>query len=120
MYSVHIIIAGVVVGEITEYRGRVEIGGVYSALSWCVHHNFVRDGRYSERGGRAPPPSPAMRQFFNLECSPESGRCHSVYSVGEILFIKIESAKPFVFHNLLTFGSTTNTKLAEHIINSIA
>jgi hypothetical protein len=32
MYIVHIIMAGVVVGEITEYRGRVEIGGgVYSA-----------------------------------------------------------------------------------------
>ncbi len=27
IYTVHIIMAGVVVGEITEYRDRVEIGG---------------------------------------------------------------------------------------------
>jgi hypothetical protein len=57
MYIVHIIMAGVVVGEIAEYRGRVEIGGgVYSALSWCEHHNFVRDGRYMKGWACTPHP----------------------------------------------------------------
>ncbi len=33
-------------------------------------------------GGRAPPPSAAWADFsIMLECTPESGRCHSVYSV---------------------------------------
>jgi len=33
----------------STYRGREEIGRVYLP-SWNVHYNFVRDGRYSERG----------------------------------------------------------------------
>jgi hypothetical protein len=33
----------------SRYCDGVEIGGVY-LRSWSVHHNFVRDGRYSERG----------------------------------------------------------------------
>ncbi len=38
--------------EYGTYRGRVEIWGLYlpSQLERTVHHNFVRDGRYSERG----------------------------------------------------------------------
>jgi hypothetical protein len=42
-------------GDLTPfltYGGRVEMGGgVFLPLSWSVHNNFVRDGRYSERGG---------------------------------------------------------------------
>jgi hypothetical protein len=34
--------------------------------------------------GRAPPPSPAWANFsIMMECRPESGRCHSVYSVSK-------------------------------------
>ncbi len=52
-------------------------------LSWSVHHNFVRDGRHSKRGWSCtPPPSPAWADFsIMMECKPESGHCHSVYSV---------------------------------------
>jgi hypothetical protein len=34
-------------------------------------------------GGRAPPPSPGWTIFFTImmECTPDSGHCHSVYSV---------------------------------------
>ncbi len=33
-------------------------------------------------GGRAPPLSPACADFIlMMECTPESGHCHSVYSV---------------------------------------
>jgi hypothetical protein len=40
----------------SKYRGRVEIAGVYICpLSWSVHYNFFRDGRYSERGCASPP-----------------------------------------------------------------
>ncbi len=34
-------------------------------------------------GGRAPPPSPAWANFtLMMECTPESSRCNSMYSVG--------------------------------------
>jgi hypothetical protein len=40
----------------STYRGRVEIGECICPLSWIVLHKFVRDGRYSKKGGgRAPP-----------------------------------------------------------------
>jgi hypothetical protein len=35
----------------STYRGREEIGDCICPLSWSEHHNFVRDGRYSEKGG---------------------------------------------------------------------
>ncbi len=53
-------------------------------LSWSVHPNLCM---YSERGwvvlGVHPPPqSPAWADFsFMMECTPEGGRCYSVYSV---------------------------------------
>jgi hypothetical protein len=59
--------------------------GVYLP-SWSVHHNFVRDGRYNERGwamGMHPPPFPGWANLSIMtECTPESGNCSlSVYSV---------------------------------------
>ncbi len=40
---------------------------------------YVTCGRYSKKGGRAPPPSPGWA-YFNIvmECTPGSGICHSV------------------------------------------
>jgi hypothetical protein len=49
-------------------------------LSWGVHCNFVRGGKYSERKGMGvhPPPSPAWANFSILmEGTQERGRCHS-------------------------------------------
>jgi hypothetical protein len=50
-----------------RYRNRVEIGGMYNCtcicpLSWSVHHNFVRDGRYSKSGWACtlPPHQPGI------------------------------------------------------------
>jgi hypothetical protein len=51
--------------EYCTYRDRVEIRGSVSALSageWRVHHNFVREGRYSERGWACTP----LGKFFHL------------------------------------------------------
>ncbi len=53
-------------------------------VRWRVHHNFVRVGRYSERGWACTPlpPSPGWANFsITMECTPESGHCHCVYSV---------------------------------------
>jgi hypothetical protein len=68
----------------STYRGRVEIDGVYICLSRSVHRNFVRDGRYSERGWACTltPPVPGWANFsIMMECTPESGHCHSVCSL---------------------------------------
>ncbi len=64
----------------STYRGRVEIGGVSLPLSWSVQHNFVRDGRYSERS--TPHPHQAgliFPSWWNIR--QKSGHCHSVFSV---------------------------------------
>ncbi len=67
----------------TTCRSRVEIGKCICPLSLSVHHNYVRDGRYSEGGWASTPhPQPAWANFFTMmECTPESGRCPSVYWV---------------------------------------
>ncbi len=43
----------------------VEIGGVYLPSQLERSHNFVRDGRYSERGGRGPPTLTSLGKFFH-------------------------------------------------------
>ncbi len=55
-----------------------------------VHHKFVRDGRYSEGGmGVHPHPhQPGLIFSIMMECTPESGRCHSVFSVVNTLILK--------------------------------
>ncbi len=57
-------------------------------LSWSVHCDFVRDG---ERGvGVHLPPSPAWAYcFIMMECTPESGRCHSMCTLWRYLTIHI-------------------------------
>jgi hypothetical protein len=64
----------------TEYIGlEMKYREWICPLSWSVHCNFVRDGKYSERvRACTPPPSPAWTNFSIMECKPESGRCHSV------------------------------------------
>ncbi len=89
------------------YKGRIEIGGVYLPLSWSVHHNFVRDGtgRYSERARACTPPSPPWANFSNLmECTPESGHCHSDYSV-------VHAACPDGPHHLARSGADLHVLL---------
>jgi hypothetical protein len=46
-------------------------------------------------GGRAPPPSPGWHDFsIMMECTPESGFCHSIYvSIDSYLF----APKPIKF-----------------------
>ncbi len=56
-------------------------------LSWSVHCNFTGEGKsvnLVKGGGRAPP---TLQANFTLmmECTPESGRYHSVYSVDELM-----------------------------------
>ncbi len=45
-----------------EFRGRVEIGGVYKSSQRTS--NFVRDGRYSERGWECTPHPHQPGQIF--------------------------------------------------------
>jgi hypothetical protein len=56
-------------------------------FSWSVHCNFTGDGKCNERGWACnPPPSPAWANFtLMMECSPESSRCYSVYTVPQLL-----------------------------------
>jgi hypothetical protein len=64
------------------------MGECICLLSWRVHHNFVRDGRYSERGWACTPtPSTALDNFSVMVERQESGRCHSVYSVFYLLYL---------------------------------
>jgi hypothetical protein len=78
----------------STYRGRVEIGGVNlpPQLDHMVHHNFVHDGRYSERGlgvHRAPPPPLARLACFYLHDSKYTRKRPLplyVYSVGDTAF----------------------------------
>ncbi len=49
----------------STYRGRVEIGGMYHLFSLSVHNNFVRDGRYNERGWACHHPHQAGLIFLS-------------------------------------------------------
>jgi hypothetical protein len=40
----------------------IKQGQFIRPLSWSVHCNFIRDGKCSEGGGRAPPLSPVVCQ----------------------------------------------------------
>ncbi len=64
----------------STYRVEMKYGECIGPLSWSVHCNFVRDGKQSGGGGRAPhPPSPARADFsIMMDCMPEIGHCHSV------------------------------------------
>jgi hypothetical protein len=68
----------------STYGGRVEIGGVYlpSQLERSPTTLYVMVDKV-KGDGRAPPPSPDWANFVMMECTPESGNCHSVctYSV---------------------------------------
>jgi hypothetical protein len=120
-HSLSLQLPGVVVGEtLSTYRGRIGIGGVYLHSHGAYTSALYVMVDIVKGDGRAPPTLTSRANFsIMMECMPKSGHCHSVYSVGEILFIKIECTKPFVFQSLFTFGST-NAKLAEHIMISIA
>ncbi len=65
----------------STYRGRDEIGGVsaHSAGAYTATL-YVRDGKYSKKGVDVhPPPSPTWANIsIMMECTPESGRRHSV------------------------------------------
>ncbi len=55
-------------------------------LSWSEQCNFTGDGKCNERVwaqvGVHPPPSPGQANFILMtECTPESRRYYSVYSV---------------------------------------
>ncbi len=69
--------------ETTEYIFLLE--KYVCPLSWSVHCNFIGDGKCKEKGvGVHPPPSSAWSNFtLMMECTPESSRCYSVYSVAE-------------------------------------
>jgi hypothetical protein len=60
--------------------GRVEIGGgCIRPLSWIVHHNFVRDGRYSERGcwaSTAYSHQPGLIFLWKDTCVHPKGNCY--------------------------------------------
>ncbi len=60
-------------------------------LSWNVHYNCVRDGRYCERRvGVHPPPQETWADFtLMMECTPENGHCHSVFRI-RIHFFRIQ------------------------------
>ncbi len=71
----------------TEYiMSRVEIGGVYSyvsAISAVAYTTALYVMVDEGNGGGRAPPIPTSLGYFSImiECMPESGRCHSVYSV---------------------------------------
>ncbi len=62
---------------------KVKLGEYICPLSCSAHHNFVRDGNYCERGVGVHPRASSVWANFSIvmECTPESRRCHSVYSV---------------------------------------
>jgi hypothetical protein len=85
----------------SSYRDRGEIGGVYLfPLSWSLHHNFAHDGRYSERGRACTPTITRLGLFtIMMECMPENGHCHSVYSVGYPPYLTVISIfEQYVLH----------------------
>ncbi len=71
----------------TEYiGGRDETGGVYlpshleRTLKLTLYSHVIK--KRVKGDGRAPPPSPGWANFsIMMECTPESGRCHSVYTL---------------------------------------
>jgi hypothetical protein len=69
----------------TEYISLQEMkqGQCICPLSLSVHCNFTGDGKCNKKGvGVHPLPPPARANFTLItECTPESSRCHSVYSV---------------------------------------
>jgi hypothetical protein len=51
-------------------------------LERTLHATLLVMVNVMKGGGRAPPPSPAWANFtLMMECTPESRRCYSVYSV---------------------------------------
>ncbi len=71
--------------QTSEYIFLLEMkqGFCVCPLSWSVHCNFTGDGICNERGWACTPqPLPAWANFtLMMECTPESSRCYSVYSV---------------------------------------
>jgi hypothetical protein len=70
----------------TDYIFLLEMkqGWCICPLSWRVHCNFTGDVLVNvmKGVGRAPPPTPAWANFtLMIECTPESSRYYSVYSV---------------------------------------
>ncbi len=68
LWSKHMIWFSLMSTPQSKYRGRVEKGGVYMTicpLSWSVHHNFERDGRYSEKGWSCTPVLTRLGWFFH-------------------------------------------------------
>ncbi len=63
----------------STYRGRDEIGASVSALERTYTATLYLMVTIVKGGRRAPPPSPAWVDFSTMmQCTPESGRCHSV------------------------------------------
>jgi hypothetical protein len=76
---------GEALGEVltTEYISLQEMkqGQCICPLSWSVHCKFTGDGKCNKRGWACTPP-PAQPNFTLMtECTPESRRYYSVYSV---------------------------------------
>ncbi len=73
----------------STYRGRVEIKGreCICPFSWSVQYNFACNGRQSERGRACTlQPRPGWHDFtIMVECTPESGNCHSVSTYSMIV-----------------------------------
>ena len=75
--------------------------GTYTA-TLLVMVNVVKGG------GRAPPPSPAWANFtLMIECTPESSRCYSVYSVGDTLLAKALAANTYDIRTVHCTGTGT-------------
>ncbi len=68
----------------STYIGEIEMkqGQCFCPLSWSVHCNFTGDGIVVKGGGSAPLTLTSQANFtLMMECTPERGRYHSVYSV---------------------------------------
>ncbi len=67
----------------TEYISLQEMkqGQSICPHSWSVHCNFTGDGKCNERGWACTPHPHQARLILPLECTPESRRYYSVYSV---------------------------------------
>ncbi len=60
-------------------------------FDWSLHHSLHMTEDIVKWDGRAPSPSPAWANFFIiLECTPESGHCHSLCA---LWFQKPDDAK---------------------------